>query len=149
MEGGVQSRRGSAADGRLVQRIAGGPGGVSGKLPTCRACSGGRLQLVLSLGRTPLANALLTEDQLVGQEATYPLDLVFCPSCTLLQITETVPPERLFGEYLYFSSVSESMLPHAPELVEQMLNARSLNASSRAVELASNDGYLLQYYVRH
>lgn len=94
----------------------------------------------------PLANSLLTESQLGEREPTFPLDLVFCPACSLVQITETVPPEQLFGEYLYFSSFSDTLLRHAESLVGQLIVARKLTASSRVVELASNDGYLLQYY---
>lgn len=112
----------------------------------CRSCGSPHLRLVLSLGRTPLANALLTEGQLDEPEPTYPLELVFCPQCALVQITETVPADRLFAEYLYFSSVSDSMLQHARALVEQVIQSRHLGPSSRVVELASNDGYLLQFY---
>lgn len=112
----------------------------------CRSCSQTNLQPILSLGRTPLANALLTADQLAQPEETFPLDLVFCPNCTLVQITETVPPEKLFSEYLYFSSFSDAMLRHARELVERLIRSRHLNSTSLAVEVASNDGYLLQYY---
>jgi SAM-dependent methyltransferase len=93
-----------------------------------------------------LANALLKEEQLNKPEETYPLDLVFCPSCTLVQITETVPPEKLFREYLYFSSFSDTMLNHSQELVRRLISERHLNASNLIVEVASNDGYLLQYY---
>ena len=63
---------------------------------------------MLSLGRTPLANALLTAEQLDEPEATFPLDLAFCADCALVQITETVPPEVLFREYLYLSSFSDT-----------------------------------------
>ncbi len=114
--------------------------------PTCRSCGASRLQLILSLGRTPLANSLLTASQLEEREPTFPLDLVFCPACTLVQITETVPPEQLFGEYLYFSSFSDTLLRHAETLVRQLVASRKLTASSRVIEIASNDGYLLQYY---
>lgn len=114
----------------------------------CRSCGDAALVLVLSLGRTPLANALLTEEQLAQPEPTYPLDLAFCPHCTLVQITETVPPEKLFREYLYFSSFSDTMLRHAEELVGRLIPSRRLGGDSLAVELASNDGYLLQYYKR-
>jgi SAM-dependent methyltransferase len=93
-----------------------------------------------------LANALLKEEQLNKPEETYPLDLVFCPSCTLVQITETVPPEKLFREYLYLSSFSDTMLNHSQELVRRLISERHLNASNLVVEVASNDGYLLQYY---
>jgi SAM-dependent methyltransferase len=115
-------------------------------MPACRSCASNGLQLVLSLGRTPLANSLLTQDQLDQAEPTFPLDLAFCPSCTLVQITETVPPAQLFSEYLYFSSVSDALLAHARELVQRMIDARRMTSRSRVIELASNDGYLLQYY---
>ena len=114
----------------------------------CRACGGGRVRLVLSLGNTPLANALLAADELGAAEATYPLDLVFCEDCTLVQITETVPPARLFSEYAYFSSFSDTMLRHAEALAEQVIAARRLGPDSLVAEVASNDGYLLQYYRR-
>ena len=94
----------------------------------------------------PLANALLTEAQLVEAERTYPLELVFCPGCTLVQITEAVPPERLFREYLYFSSFSDALLQHAQKLSSRIVKERGLNKDSLVVEIASNDGYLLQYY---
>lgn len=121
---------------------------MTGTLKFCRSCGASDLQLILSLGRTPLANALLTEDQLAEPESTYPLDLVFCPRCTLVQITETVPPEQLFRDYVYFSSVSDAMLRHAEALVDHVIATRHLSEHNRVVELASNDGYLLQYYQR-
>lgn len=102
--------------------------------------------MILSLGRTPLANALLTPAQLDQPELTYPLELVFCPDCTLVQITETVPPEQLFREYLYFSSFSDSMLQHVEALVTRLMASQALNNQSLVIEIASNDGYLLQYY---
>jgi SAM-dependent methyltransferase len=114
----------------------------------CRSCEKPGLQLILSLGRTPLANALLSEGDLALPEATFPLDLAWCPSCALVQITETVPPEQLFSDYLYFSSFSETMLAHAQALAAQVAEARRLGAESLVVEIASNDGYLLQYYQR-
>jgi SAM-dependent methyltransferase len=114
----------------------------------CRSCEKPGLHLILSLGRTPLANSLLSEGDLAQPEATFPLDLVFCPSCALVQITETVPPAQLFTDYLYFSSFSETMLAHAQELATEMARARRLGSGSLVVEIASNDGYLLQYYQR-
>ena len=112
----------------------------------CRSCGQTDLQMVLSLGRMPLANALITAEQLDQPESTYPLELAFCPKCSLVQITETVPPEELFRDYLYFSSFSDTMLRHAQAIVERVLEWRPLDANSLAVEIASNDGYLLQYY---
>lgn len=96
----------------------------------------------------PLANDLLTPDQLHHPEPTYPLELAFCPQCALVQITETVPPEKLFREYLYFSSFSDTLLHHAEELVTRLIANRALKPNSLVVEVASNDGYLLQFYRR-
>jgi SAM-dependent methyltransferase len=112
----------------------------------CRSCGAGNLDPILSLGHTPLANALLCEEQLDQPEATFPLDLVLCTACSLVQITATVPAEQLFGEYLYFSSFSDTMLLHARTLVERIIAERKLGHENRVVEIASNDGYLLQYY---
>jgi SAM-dependent methyltransferase len=114
----------------------------------CRSCGAPELAGVLSLGCTPLANALLTKEQLEADEATYPLELVFCPSCTLIQITETVPPEKLFREYFYLSSFSETVLHNAEALAQRLASAYRLDAGSLVVEIASNDGYLLQNYQR-
>jgi SAM-dependent methyltransferase len=114
--------------------------------PMCRSCGATELRPILDLGWTPLANALLTAEQLTEPEPVYPLELVFCPACTLVQITETVPPEMLFRDYLYFSSFSDAMLGHARAIVERILTLQPLDANSLAVEIASNDGYLLQYY---
>jgi SAM-dependent methyltransferase len=114
----------------------------------CRACSFQRLTTILRLGCTPLANALLTEEQLGQPEATYPLDLVFCPQCSLVQINETVPPEKLFREYLYFSSFSDSLVHHAGEIAGRMVESRRLDGRHLVIEAASNDGYLLQHYKR-
>ncbi len=104
------------------------------------------LRPVLSLGVMPLANALLDPNDLSRAEPRYPLDLVFCPRCTLVQITETVPPDALFREYLYFSSFSDTMLNHAKTLVDRLTAARGLNGRSLVIEIGSNDGYLLQYF---
>jgi len=102
----------------------------------------------MSFGEMPLANALLSEADLDRREARFPLELVFCESCALLQITESVDPELLFGEYAYFSSYSTTMLEHAAELVTRLVRERRLDGDSLAMEIASNDGYLLQHYVR-
>ena len=121
----------------LVEPIAG-----------CRSCGLTGLRTILSLGRTPLANRLLTRDQLDEPEITVPLTLAFCPGCTLVQILETVAPAVLFRNYVYFSSFSDTMLRHAEDLAERLASSRDLGRGSLVVELASNDGYLLQYFVR-
>jgi SAM-dependent methyltransferase len=115
---------------------------------TCRSCGCADLREVLSLGSTPLANTLLTEAELAEPEETFPLVLVFCPGCALVQITETVPPEKLFRQYFYFSSFSDTMLRHARDIAERLIAERGLGPQSLVVEIASNDGYLLQNYVR-
>ena len=95
-----------------------------------------------------MANALLTEDELGQPEATWPLDLAWCPACSLVQITETVPPEKMFREYAYFSSFSDTMVQHARQIAESLTDRCQLHGDSLVVEVASNDGYLLQWYQR-
>jgi 2-polyprenyl-3-methyl-5-hydroxy-6-metoxy-1,4-benzoquinol methylase len=112
----------------------------------CRACESSRLEPVFDLGSTPLANRLLQENELAQSEPRYPLQLAFCPDCTLLQITETVPPEVLFRDYVYFSSFSDTMLAHADSLARATIRQRGLTGESLVVEAASNDGYLLKHY---
>ena len=114
----------------------------------CRSCQADKFVSILDLGQTPLANSLLTREQLNEPENIYPLELVLCPACTLVQITETVPPEILFRDYVYFSSFSDTMLEHAENLVTTVLQERQLGPQSLAMEVASNDGYLLQFYKR-
>jgi predicted TPR repeat methyltransferase len=96
----------------------------------------------------PPSNALLTEEQLGEPETRYPLDLAFCQVCGLAQITVSVEPTQLFDEYAYFSSYSTTMLSHAEALVQELIEERELGPESLVMEIASNDGYLLQYYVR-
>jgi SAM-dependent methyltransferase len=112
---------------------------------SCRSCGAAELEVVLSLGRTPLAG-LLTRQQLTLPEPRYPLDLAICLRCALVQITETVPPAELFDDSLYLSSHSETMVRHAQALVERLVGERGLSATSLAIQIASNDGYLLQFY---
>ena len=117
----------------------------------CRGCGspgGTGLVPVLDLGLSPLANRLPLPDQLGEDEPKFPLDLVFCPHCTLLQITETVPPEVLFRDYLYFSSTSDAMVEHVRTSAERLIEARKLGPESLVVEAASNDGYMLQAFTR-
>ncbi|PZF79276.1 class I SAM-dependent methyltransferase [Jiangella anatolica] len=116
----------------------------------CRSCGSTDLRPFLSLGKTPLADALVTAEQLDQTDPTFPLDVAFCPSCTLVQILEEVPPQQLFVDnYLYFSSFSDHLLRHSREHVEGLVANRGLNASSFVVELASNDGYLLRNFLPH
>jgi SAM-dependent methyltransferase len=116
----------------------------------CRLCDRDSLQPVLALGRTPLADALLRQEQLNVPEPTFPLELSFCSNCGLSQIAETVPPEVLFcRDYPYYSSFSDALLRHARDNAERLIESRRLNESSLVVELASNDGYMLRNFVAH
>lgn len=114
---------------------------------TCRSCGNSDLDLIISFGYTPLADGLLTKDQLDKPEYTAPLDLAFCPDCGLVQITEIVPPEILFcRDYPYFSSVSPSLLKHFGDSAKAIIESRQLNSNSLVIEAASNDGYMLKNF---
>jgi SAM-dependent methyltransferase len=110
----------------------------------CRSCGAEPLINVLSLGSTPLANSLLE----AGSPAAprYPLTLVRCAQCGLAQLAEIVAPEALFSDYVYFSSNSETMLRHAEAMADDLVRREALDEQSLVVEIASNDGYLLQYF---
>jgi hypothetical protein len=112
----------------------------------CRSCGAQRLTPVLSLGDQPLANALRTPEQLDLPEPRYPLDLALCAGCSLFQLTESVPPDELFSDYPYYSSVIADLVDHAGVLASRMIEERGLGSADLVVELASNDGYLLQHY---
>jgi SAM-dependent methyltransferase len=115
---------------------------------TCRSCGYARLELILSFGSTPLADRLLTAEQLDQPELIAPLDLAFCPNCTLVQIIQTVAPEVLFCEdYPYFSSVSKALLHHFGESARALITSRKLDTNSLVVEAASNDGYMLKNFL--
>jgi SAM-dependent methyltransferase len=115
---------------------------------TCRSCGNPNLDLIIDFGYTPLADGLLTRNQLDQPEYTAPLDLAFCPNCSLVQITETVPPEILFcRDYPYFSSVSPSLLNHFGDSAKAIIKSRQLNRNSLVIEAASNDGYMLKNFV--
>jgi SAM-dependent methyltransferase len=114
----------------------------------CRSCGEPGLRPFLSLGKTPLADALLTTATLSEEEPRFPLDVAFCPRCTLVQILEEVPPQQLFVDnYLYFSSFSDHLLDHSRSHAQGLIASRGLGADSLVVELASNDGYLLRNFV--
>jgi SAM-dependent methyltransferase len=115
----------------------------------CRSCQATGVEPILSFGKTPLADALLTTEQLNGAEITAPLDVVFCPHCALVQITETVPPEILFcRDYPYFSSVSKALLSHFGSSAEEIIEMRGLGPDNLVIEAASNDGYMLRNFVQ-
>jgi SAM-dependent methyltransferase len=114
----------------------------------CRCCGSPDIKVFLSLGETPLADALVTAERLAGPEDRFPLDVAFCPQCSLVQVINEVPPEKLFVEnYLYFSSFSDDLLAHAREHALGLIERQRLGADSLVVEIASNDGYLLKNFV--
>lgn len=113
----------------------------------CRSCGHPSLIEFLDLGNQPLANNLLRPNDSIEKEPRFPLKVAVCPECHLVQITDTIPPVVLFDNYLYFSSFSDAMLTHSREAVERYISDYGLNSSSLAVEIASNDGYLLKNFV--
>ena len=115
--------------------------------PGCFSCGNSELRSILNYGRTPLADRLLTKEHLEEPEITAPLELVFCPGCRLVQITESVSPEILFVKnYPYFSSVSPALLEHFRKSAVAIIGSRKLNSKSLVIEAASNDGYMLKNF---
>lgn len=117
-------------------------------LKHCRACGSAELSLVIDLGLQPLANNLLAPNDSVADEPRFPLDVQVCEKCWLMQLGFTVPPVRMFADYVYFSSFSAHMLRHAAEAVTRYTQEKSLGPNSFVVEVASNDGYLLKNFVQ-
>ncbi len=117
---------------------------------TCRSCGSQNLEEILAFGVTPLADRLLTADQLSQSELKAPLTLVFCQDCALAQIRETIDPEILFyAEYPYFSSVSPSLLRHFGGSAQDIMDERTLDENSLVIEAASNDGYMLRNFAEN
>jgi hypothetical protein len=114
----------------------------------CRFCSTKLEDTVVDLGMSPLCETFLAADQLDQMEPFYPLHVWVCRKCFLVQLSEYVTPEHIFTEYAYFSSFSSAWLKHAEDYVATMSQRLELNERSFVVELASNDGYLLQYFVK-
>ncbi|HKJ46525.1 MAG TPA: class I SAM-dependent methyltransferase [Balneolales bacterium] len=128
-------------------KIIRGGNDMEAKKVICRSCGSEHLEHILSLGETPLADRLLTENQLMDPELTAPLDLVFCHDCTLTQITVSVSPDVLFRQdYPYFSSVSPSLLKHFADSSADIMKRKKTGRKSLVVEAASNDGYMLQNF---
>jgi SAM-dependent methyltransferase len=119
---------------------------MSARIP-CRSCDCQNISEFLDLGNQPLANNLLRPGDSFDDEPRFPLKVAVCPDCWLVQITETIPPVSLFEDYLYFSSFSDAMLKHSKQAVEKYISAYDFDHSSFAVEIASNDGYLLKNFV--
>ena len=114
----------------------------------CRFCKAPLRHTFVDLGMSPLCESYLTADQLNRMEPFYPLHVKVCEACFLVQLEEYVSPEHIFTEYAYFSSYSDSWLKHSSNYVDMVSERFALGARSLVVELASNDGYLLQYFVK-
>ena len=113
----------------------------------CRACGRRGLAPVLAFGEVPLAEVLLTREQLGAPEPRYPLTLTFCDRCALLQLQDTVPPELLYGaDYPYFSSMLRGLVEHYGQSARALIETRGLTPDSLVIEAGSNDGYMLKVF---
>jgi 2-polyprenyl-3-methyl-5-hydroxy-6-metoxy-1,4-benzoquinol methylase len=114
----------------------------------CRSCETPLKQSFVDLGTSPLANSYLKRDQLFAMEPFYPLQAYVCESCFLVQVPEFESPEQIFGDYAYFSSYADTWLKHVELYTVQMIERFGLGAESLVIEVASNDGCLLQCFKR-
>ncbi|HEY2570258.1 MAG TPA: class I SAM-dependent methyltransferase [Solirubrobacteraceae bacterium] len=112
----------------------------------CRFCGAPVEAVFADLGMSPLANDYLPAERVNAMEPFYPLRALVCARCFLVQLEEFETPEQIFSDYAYFSSYSTSWLEHSRRYAEQMIERLSLDGDSKVVEIASNDGYLLQYF---
>ncbi len=113
----------------------------------CRFCKAALTHTFVDLGRTPLANSYLPEAALGEAEPSYPLHARVCDRCLLVQVEDVVPAEDIFSDYAYFSSYAASWVAHAKAYAAAMIGRFGLDAGSQVIEVASNDGYLLQHFV--
>lgn len=113
---------------------------------SCRLCNAPLMTTFLDLGVQPLANSYVAADRLDEMEPFFPLHVRVCDTCLLVQLPVLQAPEEIFGDYAYFSSYSQSWLDHAKRYVDDAMRRYPFDATSLVVELASNDGYLLQYF---
>ena len=114
----------------------------------CRFCGAALRHTFADLGMSPLANSYLKPEQLESMEPFYPLHVRVCSECLLVQLPEFESPEHIFSDYAYFSSVSASWLKHCEAYAAQMVARFALGKDALVAEVASNDGYLLQYFAR-
>lgn len=113
----------------------------------CRFCKAPLRTTFVDLGMSPLCQTHIKPEQLNERETFYPLHVYICEECLLVQLQEFVTPDVLFNEYAYFSSYSTSWVGHARQYSEMAISRFGLGANSRVIEIASNDGYLLQHFV--
>ena len=112
----------------------------------CRFCGTPLAHTFVDLGMSPLSNAFIKPENYHAMEPFYPLHAYVCSSCFLVQLEEFESPQRIFSDYVYFSSYSESWLRHAKAYAEMMIRRFNFNASHQVIEIASNDGYLLRNF---
>lgn len=115
--------------------------------PKCQFCGHGLNHTLVDLGMSPLCESFLSAEQLNQMEAFYPLHVRVCENCLLVQLEAYVSPEHIFSEYAYFSSFADTWLHHCRNYTERVIDRFGLNQQSQVIELASNDGYLLQYFI--
>ena len=115
---------------------------------SCRFCGAGLEKTFIDLGMSPLCETYPSAAELNRGEMFYPLHVFVCEKCFLVQLEEFESPENIFGDYLYFSSYSDSWLKHCEDYTSKMIHRFGLGSESFVVEVASNDGYLLQYFVK-
>ncbi|MBD2315387.1 MAG: hypothetical protein RLZZ29_1657 [Cyanobacteriota bacterium] len=115
----------------------------------CRFCKASLQHTFVDLGMSPLSNSYLKLDQLNKAEKFYPLHTYVCEQCLLVQLEEFESPDHIFSDYAYFSSYSDSWLNHSKKYVDLVIDRFSLNKSNLVIEIASNDGYLLQFFKEH
>ena len=120
----------------------------SGPSASCRFCGEALHDTVVDLGMSPLCESYIPVQHLNSMEPFYPLHVLVCRKCWLVQLQEYVKPEHIFSEYAYFSSYSDSWVEHARRYTVDMAARFGLGSGSTVVELASNDGYLLQWFVK-
>ena len=113
----------------------------------CRLCGGAVAHSLVDLGMSPLCESFLAPEQLDAMEPYFPLHALVCGSCFLVQLNEYVSPEHIFREYAYFSSYSTTWVAHAQAYCAMITRRLGLGPDSLVVELASNDGYLLQHFL--
>ncbi|MCB0213562.1 MAG: methyltransferase domain-containing protein, partial [Anaerolineae bacterium] len=114
----------------------------------CRFCKTPLRHTFVDLGMSPLCESYVDHEHLNHMEAFYPLHVYVCENCFLVQLDEFVTPDNIFSEYAYFSSFSDSWLQHAKNYTDMIVERLGLDENSHVVELASNDGYLLQNFVK-
>ena len=112
----------------------------------CRFCGSNLEHIFVDLGASPLVQSFLSSDKLNQMEPFYPLQVFVCGKCFLVQLREFVAPENIFSDYLYFASYSDTWLAHAKRYTDEMVRRFPISEKSLVIEIASNDGYLLQYF---